>query len=90
MLIYSPYFLDLRSCVVASVLQTRRAIMERLQSENMTIGEAVSCFAIGRTKLYELIQKGDIEAFKLGRRTLVRTESVRAFIDSLPRVSGVA
>jgi excisionase family DNA binding protein len=64
--------------------------MECPRSENMTIGEAVRCFAIGRTKLYELIQNGDIEAFKLGRRTLVRTDSVRSFMDRLPRVSGVA
>lgn len=64
--------------------------MDRLDSENVTIGEAVRCFGIGRTKLYELIHSGDIEAFKLGRRTLLRTESVRAFIDRLPRVRGVA
>lgn len=63
--------------------------MDRANSEIMTICNVVDRFAIGRTKLFELIRKGDIEAFKLGRRTLVRTESVRAFIDRLPRVNGV-
>lgn len=58
------------------------------QAENISIGEAVRQFGIGRTKLYALIQSGDIEAIKLGRRTLVRTESARSFIDSLPRVGG--
>lgn len=58
--------------------------------ENVTVGEAIERFGIARTKLYELIREGDIEAFKLGRRTLIRTESVRAFIDRLPRVNGVA
>jgi excisionase family DNA binding protein len=62
--------------------------MERPISENVTIGEAVRNFGIGRTTLYGLIQNGDIEAFKLGRRTLVRTESVRSFIDRLPRAGG--
>ena len=56
--------------------------------ENLSIGEAVRIFGIGRTKLYELINSGDIEAVKLGRRTLIRTASARAFIDSLPRVGG--
>lgn len=61
-----------------------------VQQENVSIGEAVRLFGIGRTKLYELIQNGDIEAFKLGRRTLVRAESARAFIDRLPRVGDAA
>jgi excisionase family DNA binding protein len=64
--------------------------MERIISENVTIGEAIRYFGIGRTKLYELIQNGDIDAFKLGRRTLVRADSVRAFIDGLPRAGSVA
>lgn len=58
--------------------------------ENVTVAEAIQRFGIARTKLYELIREGDIEAVKLGRRTLIRTESVRAFIDRLPRISGAA
>jgi len=61
-----------------------------IQRENISIVEVVHRFGIGRTKLYQLIQKGDVEAFKLGRRTLVRTDSVQSFIDGLPRVGGVA
>lgn len=58
--------------------------------ENVTVAEAIQRFGIARTKLYELIREGDIEAVKLGRRTLIRAESVRAFIDRLPRLSDVA
>lgn len=58
--------------------------------ENLSVGEAVRMFGIGRTKLYELIQRGDIEAVKLGRRTLIRAASARAFIESLPRLGGEA
>lgn len=56
------------------------------QTENISIGEAVRQFGIGRTRLYSFINNGHIEAFKLGRRTLIRVESARSFIDSLPRV----
>jgi hypothetical protein len=55
--------------------------------ENLTIAETVSVFRIGRTRLFALIAAGEIEAFKLGRRTLVRAESAQAFIASLPRIS---
>jgi excisionase family DNA binding protein len=54
--------------------------------ENVTVAEAIQRFGIARTKLYELIREGDIEAVKLGRRTLIRAESARSFIDRLPRV----
>lgn len=60
------------------------------ESENLSVGEAVRRFGIGRTKLYELIQRGDIEAVKLGRRTLIRAASARAFLESLPKLGGRA
>jgi excisionase family DNA binding protein len=60
----------------------------QIEYENLSVGEAVRMFGIGRTKLYELIQRGDIEAVKLGRRTLIRAASARAFIDNLPRLGG--
>ena len=59
--------------------------MDTLQ-ENLSIADAVHRFGIGRTKLYELISSGEVDAVKLGRRTLIRAESARAFIDSLPRL----
>lgn len=64
--------------------------MDQIHAENMTVDTALVVFGIGRTKLYELIQRGDIEAIKLGRRTLIRTESARAFFDGLPRLGGIA
>lgn len=54
--------------------------------EHISIGETVYRFGIGRTKLYELINNGEIEAVKLGRRTLICTSTVRAFVDRLPRL----
>ncbi len=63
--------------------------MDTQMAENISINDAVRTFGIGRTKLYELIRNGDIEAVKLGRRTLIRTASAREFIDSLPRAGSV-
>jgi excisionase family DNA binding protein len=62
----------------------------QIEYENLSVGEAVRMFGIGRTKLYELIRRGDIEAVKLGRRTLIRAASARAFIDNLPRLGGAS
>jgi len=60
--------------------------MHHEEPANLTIAETIAHYRIGRTRLYELIGTGEIEAIKLGRRTLVRTNSLRDFIDNLPRV----
>lgn len=57
-----------------------------LDRENISINEAVRIFGIGRTKIYELIQAGDVVAFKLGRRTLLDSASLRNFIGCLPKI----
>jgi excisionase family DNA binding protein len=55
-----------------------------------TVAEACRVSGVGKTKLYELIQVGEIEARKLGCRTLVSASSLRAFLGSLPPVSKYA
>ena len=52
--------------------------------ENVSIARACEIWGIGRTKMFELIAAGDIHAIKLGRRTLVRVDSIRAFVERLP------
>lgn len=44
----------------------------------------------GRTKTYELIKAGEIEAVKAGSRTLVITESGKRYLGRLPRVHEAA
>jgi excisionase family DNA binding protein len=51
----------------------------------LTITEAVRASGIGRTRLYELIRDGRIDARKDGSRTLVMPKSLRKYIASLPR-----
>ena len=38
------------------------------------------------TKLYDLLNKGLLEARRIGRRTYITAESLEAFIASLPQV----
>jgi excisionase family DNA binding protein len=49
----------------------------------ITVAGARKALGIGNTKLYELIGKGELRAIKLGRRTLIRTESIYALLDKL-------
>jgi excisionase family DNA binding protein len=44
----------------------------------ISVGETARALGIGRTKVYELINAGQLETVKIGRRTLVRTASIRA------------
>ena len=46
-----------------------------------SINDAAKALGIGRTSIYQLIRDGRLDAVKLGRRTLVKTESIRRLID---------
>lgn len=48
-----------------------------------SIPEAASALSIGRSKLYELIAEGQIETFKIGKRTIVPKASLIKLLDSL-------
>ncbi|MGI8943178.1 MAG: helix-turn-helix domain-containing protein [Qipengyuania sp.] len=47
-----------------------------------SINETAKALSLGRTSIYALIGDGRLEAFKLGRRTLVKAESIRRLIDT--------
>lgn len=49
-----------------------------------SISEAVRVSGLGRTKLYEEISAGHLPVRKLGSRTLVLAEDLRAFLKALP------
>jgi hypothetical protein len=44
---------------------------------------------IGRTKLYELGDAGEIEMVKIGRRSFVTTRSIAAYVDRLSQAAAV-
>lgn len=43
-----------------------------------SIPDAARALGLGRSKIYELIAEGRLETVTIGRRRLVRVESVRA------------
>lgn len=57
------------------------------------VERAIRMLGIGKTKLYELIAEGELEAIRIGRRTLIMQSSIDDFIlrlrlkNSAPRQS---
>ncbi len=47
-----------------------------------SINDTAKVLSLGRTSIYAMIADGRLEAFKLGRRRLVKAESVRHLIAS--------
>lgn len=45
-----------------------------------TVTEACRAIGIGRSKLYELIGQGRVETRKIGKRTIIPAESLRALV----------
>lgn len=45
--------------------------------------EAAKALGIGKTKAYELIADGSLKQVKIGRRSVVTVESVRAFAQTV-------
>lgn len=51
--------------------------------EQLTIAptKAKAVLGIGRTKLYELINDGTLQTVQIGRRRMIKTDSIRALVD---------
>lgn len=46
----------------------------------VSINDTAKALGLGRTSIYAMIADGRLEAFKLGRRRLVKAESIRRLI----------
>jgi len=47
----------------------------------ISINDAAKVLGLGRTSIYAMIGDRRLQAFKLGRRTLVKMDSIRQLID---------
>ena len=47
----------------------------------ITVNDACKALGLGRTKIYELIAKGTLDTLKIGKRTLIKTASLRALVN---------
>lgn len=52
-----------------------------MQALSTTVKGAADMLGIGRTTVYSLINDNKLQTIKIGRRTLVKTESIRALVD---------
>jgi excisionase family DNA binding protein len=48
------------------------------------VDEAARRAGIGRSSLYEAINRGELPLRKAGRRSLIRVDDLKAWIDALP------
>lgn len=48
-----------------------------------SVEEAASVLSVGRTPLYALIDSGELERVKIGRRSLVPADSIAAYVERL-------
>ena len=46
----------------------------------ISIKDAAKALSLGRTSIYGLINSGRLDTIKLGRRTLIKTDSLRRII----------
>ena len=49
----------------------------------LTIPQAAAAIGIGRSHIYQMLARGQLEAVKVGRRRLIIAQSVKDFVASL-------
>ena len=54
-------------------------------SYTLTIPDTVRASGMSRSRVYTLLNEGELQAIRVGRRTLVLNSSLREFIDRQPR-----
>lgn len=55
---------------------------QKLEPLTVRISTAVRITGLSRSRIYELIQSGDLETTKVGRATLIRFASLKSLVGS--------
>lgn len=50
---------------------------------SLSVEEARSATGLGRTKLYQLINSGELKARKIGKRTIILKDDLEDFLNNL-------
>jgi excisionase family DNA binding protein len=53
-----------------------------MEAITTSINDTAKALGLGRTSVYDLIRKGRLETVKIGRRTLVKVDSIRRLLES--------
>jgi excisionase family DNA binding protein len=48
----------------------------------VSVNDAAKMLSLGRTSIYVLIKDGRLDMVKLGRRTLIKMESIRRLVEN--------
>jgi excisionase family DNA binding protein len=54
---------------------------EKMETVTTSIAEAGKALSLGRTTINQLIKSQQLDTIKIGRRRLIKTESIRRLID---------
>lgn len=52
-----------------------------MQPFTTSIAEAGRALSLGRTSIYALIDEGRLESIKIGRRRLIKVDSIRSLLE---------
>lgn len=58
--------------------------MQEVTTLTYSIPGAIKASGFSRTRLYNLLGDGEIVAIKVGRRTLIKADSLRDYINKMP------
>ena len=50
-----------------------------------TINQTMNILGVGRTSIYKLVKSGELNALKLGRRTLIAASDIAALLNRLQK-----
>jgi excisionase family DNA binding protein len=54
---------------------------KKMEPITVTVADACKAIGVGRTVIYELLAAGRLESIHLGRRRLIKTDSIRRLVN---------